>query len=67
MNNLDIIRSVQGLGDYKFDIERLTNIIGFDAASLDFTNIFQANHDNIGDEPCIGDVAFYGLGQIKGV
>ena len=66
-SNLDIIRSVQGQGNYNFDATKITQIVGFNIENLDFTNIYPLNHINTGEESCSADVIFYGIGKIQAV
>ena len=68
IDNLDIIRAINGNGGYRFDISRLTNITGI---SIDEINIQVLYQLIIPDVPnsysCQSSVSFYGIGEIESV
>ena len=65
LNNLDIIKSLKGSGDYLFD---LAEIVNFSDAAIDF-DISRLYERELGEGigSCLNEVMYYGVGTIEAV
>lgn len=65
LNNLDIIKSLRGIGQYTFDLEYIANITG----SVIDMNLWEIYELNVDGQPgdCLSGTTYYGVGEIESV
>ena len=65
LNNLDIIKSLKGSGEYLFD---LAEIINLSNSAIDF-NISRLYEKELGEGngTCANEIMYYGVGTIKAI
>ena len=65
LNNLDIIKSLKGDGQHKFDF---TEIVNLTSSVIDF-DISQLHQIELGEgeDSCLHDVMYYGIGAVEAI